>query len=106
MVTGNEPLVLRESLLPKVLEMGAGVVERSLELFGGMVGPFCLETICTENLEFFCFEISARLVAGTNLFPSGSFYADYVQPGLSSGRRIAQELKYAREKSRLDEVIS
>jgi len=105
-VTGNEALVLRESLLPRVMDMGAGVVERSLELFGGMVGPFCLETICTDKLEFVCFEISARLVAGTNLFPSGSFYADYVQPGLSNGQRIVQELKLARKASRLDEATT
>jgi len=105
-VTGNEALVLRESLLPRVMEMGAGVVERSLELFGGMVGPFCLETICTDQLKFVCFEISARLVAGTNLFPSGSFYADYIEPGLSNGRRIAQELLQARKTSRMDEVLS
>ncbi|MCJ2557410.1 MAG: DUF1297 domain-containing protein, partial [Candidatus Thermoplasmatota archaeon] len=44
-VTGNLPLVIRESLLPKVFSMGERVVERSLELFGGMIGPFCLETI-------------------------------------------------------------
>ena len=105
-MTGNEALVLRESLLPRVLDMGARVVERSLGLFGGMVGPFCLETICTDRLEFVCFEISARIVAGTNLFPSGSFYADYVEPGMSTGRRIARELVLARKTGRLDEVLS
>jgi 5-formaminoimidazole-4-carboxamide-1-(beta)-D-ribofuranosyl 5'-monophosphate synthetase len=105
-VTGNVPVVLRESLLPKVFEVGAQIVERSIELFGGMVGPFCVEGIMTENLEFKVFEISTRIVAGTNLFISGSSYSDLVQPGLSMGRRIALELKRAQAEERLDEILS
>lgn len=105
-VTGNLPLVLRESLLPKVFEMGEQVVEESLRLFGGVIGPFCLETICTPDLEFVVFEVSARIVAGTNLFISGSPYADFIEPGLSTGRRIAKEIRAASELERLAEVIT
>ena len=105
-VTGNVPVVLRESLLPQVFEAAARIVERSIELFGGLVGPFCVEGIMTEELQFKVFEISTRIVAGTNLFISGSPYSDYVQPGLSTGRRIAQELVRARAEDRLSEVLS
>ncbi len=105
-VTGNLPMVLRESLLPKVFELGERVVERSIELFGGMIGPFCLETICTDTLEFKVFEISARIVAGTNLFVSGSPYSDLIEPDLSTGKRIAQEIRLAIEMDRLGDVVS
>lgn len=105
-VTGNLPLVLRESLLPKVFELGERVVETSIELFGGMIGPFSLETIVTDELEFKVFEISARIVAGTNLFISGSPYSDLVERDLSNGRRIAKEIKLASDKGLLSEVIS
>jgi len=105
-VTGNIPIVLRESLLPKVFDMGARVVKKSYELFGGMIGPFCLETVVTEKLQFRVFEISARIVAGTNLFISGSPYSDLIQPGLSTGQRIAQEIKYAAENDMLQEIIT
>ncbi len=105
-VTGNVPVVLRESLLPQVFDIGARIVERSLELFGGMVGPFCVEGIVTEELEFKVFEISSRIVAGTNLFPSGSAYSDMIAPRLSMGRRIALELKAAQRTGRLREVLS
>ena len=105
-VTGNVPVVLRESLLPQVFEAGQRIVERSIELFGGMVGPFCVEGIMTEGLEFKVFEISTRIVAGTNLFINGSSYSDLVQPNLSMGRRIALELKRARAEGRLREVLS
>jgi 5-formaminoimidazole-4-carboxamide-1-(beta)-D-ribofuranosyl 5'-monophosphate synthetase len=105
-VTGNIPVVLRESLMPKAFEMGEAVVERSLELFGGMVGPFCLETIVTDQLEFKVFEISSRIVAGTNLFSSGSPYSGFIEEGMSTGRRIAREVRTAKETDRLMEILS
>ncbi|MEF8879514.1 MAG: formate--phosphoribosylaminoimidazolecarboxamide ligase [Candidatus Thermoplasmatota archaeon] len=105
-VTGNIPIVIRESLLPKVFEMGEAVVKKSLDLFGGIIGSFCLETVVTESLEFKVFEISARIVAGTNPYISGSPYAELIQPDLSTGRRIAQEIKYANKKDQLSEILS
>ena len=105
-VTGNIPIVMRESLLPKVFKMGEAVVEESLQLFGGVIGSFCLETVVTEDLEFKVFEISARIVAGTNPYVSGSPYSELIQPDLSTGRRIAQEIKYANKKKLLEEILS
>jgi 5-formaminoimidazole-4-carboxamide-1-(beta)-D-ribofuranosyl 5'-monophosphate synthetase len=105
-VTGNMPLVARESLLPKIFELGEQVVESSLDLFGGMIGPFCLETVCTDKLEFRIFEISARIVAGTNLYISGSPYSDMIGPDFSTGRRIAREIKKAVKYGKLHEVLS
>jgi 5-formaminoimidazole-4-carboxamide-1-(beta)-D-ribofuranosyl 5'-monophosphate synthetase len=105
-VTGNIPIVLRESLLPKVFSMGERVVEKSLKLFGGIIGSFCLETVVTENLDFKVFEISARIVAGTNPYVSGSPYSELIQKDLSTGRRIAQEIKYAAKNNVLDEILS
>jgi len=105
-VTGNVPVVVRESLLPKLLELGERAIERSLELFGGMIGPFCLECIVTDSLAVKVFEISSRIVAGTNPFISGSPYSDLLEPGVSTGRRIAQEIRYAKEHDQLKEVLS
>jgi 5-formaminoimidazole-4-carboxamide-1-(beta)-D-ribofuranosyl 5'-monophosphate synthetase len=105
-VTGNIPIVMRESLLPQVFKMGEAVVEKSLELFGGIIGPFCLETVVTEDLEFKVFEISARIVAGTNPYVAGSPYSELIQPDLSTGRRIAQEIKYGAKQNKLAEILS
>ncbi|HXW66359.1 MAG TPA: formate--phosphoribosylaminoimidazolecarboxamide ligase [Thermoplasmata archaeon] len=105
-VTGNVPVILRESLLPRAFDVAARIIERSIELFGGMVGPFCIEGIMTEDLEYKVFEISTRIVAGTNLFISGSPYSDLIEPGLSTGRRIAREIRNARADGRLAEVLS
>jgi len=105
-VTGNMPVVLRESLLPAAFEMGERTVERSMDLFGGMIGPFCLETIVSDQLKFKVFEISTRIVAGTNLFISGSPYADLVEAGMSTGRRISREIRVAQKLGRLNEILS
>jgi 5-formaminoimidazole-4-carboxamide-1-(beta)-D-ribofuranosyl 5'-monophosphate synthetase len=105
-VTGNFPLVMRESLLPEALDMGARVVAKAKELFGGLWGPFCLETVITDKLQFKVFEISARIVAGTNPYISGSPYSDLVQPGLSTGQRIAQELAIARKRNALASILT
>jgi 5-formaminoimidazole-4-carboxamide-1-(beta)-D-ribofuranosyl 5'-monophosphate synthetase len=105
-VTGNVPLTIRESLLKDVFDMGEKVVEKSFELFNGIIGPFCLETIVDDKLEFKVFEVSARIVAGTNPFTAGSPYSEFLAPNLSTGRRIAQEIKLANEMDKLGEVVS
>lgn len=105
-VVGNVPLTIRESLLNDVFEMGEKVVEKSFELFGGIIGPFCLETIVDDKLEFKVFEVSARIVAGTNPFTAGSPYSEFLAPNLSTGRRMAQEIKTANAMDRLGEVLS
>ncbi len=106
-VIGNIPIVLRESLLMNVIEAGERVVKTAEKLMGGLWGPFCLEGVFTEDLEFVVFEISARIVAGTNPFVHGSPYSwlRYDFP-VSTGRRIAMELRQAENEGRLDEVLT
>lgn len=107
-VVGNSPLVLRESMLPEAYEMGEKVVKKSQELISpqGLFGPFCLETIITPDQKFYVIEISARIVAGTNLFINSSSYADllYNEP-MSTGRRIAREIKNAIKENRLNQIL-
>jgi 5-formaminoimidazole-4-carboxamide-1-(beta)-D-ribofuranosyl 5'-monophosphate synthetase len=107
-VVGNIPVIARESLLMEIFRMGKGAVDSSMHLFSpGIVGPFCLETIVTSDLKFYCFEISARIVAGTNLFTSGSPYMDYMfSEPMSTGRRIAREIKDAIKLKKLSEVVT
>lgn len=108
-VVGNSPLVLRESLLAEAFTMGRKVVEAAKKVCPprGFWGPFCLETIITPESKFFVIEISARIVAGTNLFIEGSPYTwlKYDVP-MSTGRRIAREFKSAMKLQRLEELLS
>ncbi|MDD5751212.1 MAG: formate--phosphoribosylaminoimidazolecarboxamide ligase [Candidatus Peribacteraceae bacterium] len=107
-IVGNIPVVVRESLLPQFFEMGERVVEQSRKLKAGkgLFGPFCLECIVTRKLQIFVFEISARIVAGTNPFVEGSPYTAlrYKEP-MSTGRRLVRDIKEAIAQGKLDEVL-
>ncbi len=107
-VVGNFPIVLRESLLPEIMRMGENVHKKARELAPpGIIGPFCLETVITDDLKIFTFEISARIVAGTNVGIGTSPYA-YLRYGenMYMGRRIAMEIKEAVKQKRLAEVVA
>uniref|UniRef100_A0A7C3M9D7 5-formaminoimidazole-4-carboxamide-1-(beta)-D-ribofuranosyl 5'-monophosphate synthetase n=1 Tax=Archaeoglobus fulgidus TaxID=2234 RepID=A0A7C3M9D7_ARCFL len=106
-VVGNFPVVLRESLLVQAFEAAEGIVEVSKEIaYPGMVGAFCIESIFDENSTMYVFEISARIVAGTNVGIPASPYS-YILFGenMYMGRRIAREIRLALEKDMLDELI-
>jgi 5-formaminoimidazole-4-carboxamide-1-(beta)-D-ribofuranosyl 5'-monophosphate synthetase len=106
-VTGNQPIIIRESLLPEVIKMGINTVNASLKLFyPGMIGPFCLETIYHPENGFTVFEVSARIVAGTNLYPDGSPYSTYLfEEPMSTGRRIAREIKIGIKRNEIEKII-
>jgi 5-formaminoimidazole-4-carboxamide-1-(beta)-D-ribofuranosyl 5'-monophosphate synthetase len=107
-VVGNSSLVLREGMLAEAYEMGRKTVEASKNLIDkrGLFGPFCLETVISPEREFFVIEISCRIVAGTNLFIHGSPYSwlHYDEP-MSTGRRIAREIKRAIEEKELPLIL-
>jgi len=106
-IIGNIPLTLRESLLPEVLRMGDHVAEFSEEIAPpGIIGPFCLETIITDTGKIYAFEISARIVAGSNVGIGTSPYA-YLKYGerMYMGRRIAREIREGIQSSRLGEIL-
>lgn len=107
-ITGNHPVVMRESLLPQVFDIGDSLVEAAKELVPpGMNGPFCLQTLCTDDLEIVVFEMSARIDGGTNSFMHASAYS-YLMFGqfMSMGRRIAREIKNGIKEDKLDVIIT
>jgi 5-formaminoimidazole-4-carboxamide-1-(beta)-D-ribofuranosyl 5'-monophosphate synthetase len=106
-VVGNFPIVARESLLPELLRMGEKVVEVSKKIAPpGIIGPFCLETVITDDMKIYTFEISARIVAGSNVGIGTSPYA-YLKygEGMYMGRRIAREIKNANAQNVLEQVV-
>lgn len=107
-ITGNHPVVLRESLLPQVFDIGDNLVEAAKKLVApGMNGPFCLQTLCNDDLEIVVFEMSARIDGGTNTFMHASAYS-YIMFGefMSMGRRIAREIKNAIIEDKLDVIVT
>ena len=101
-VVGNVPITVRESLVPEYHQMGRQFVEQT-----GLVGPFCIETICTSDPKIYAFEFSGRIVAGTTVWvPYGNTYANALwgEP-MYMGKRIAREVKKAFEQDKIDKII-
>ena len=107
-ITGNHPVVMRESLLPQVFDIGDKLVESAKKFVPpGMNGPFCLQSLCTDDLEIVVFEMSARTDGGSNTFMHASAYS-YLLFGefMSMGRRIAREIKNGVRENRLNLIIT
>ena len=107
-ITGNHPVVMRESLLPQVFDIGDKLVEGAKNLVPpGMNGPFCLQTLVNDDLEVIVFEMSARIDGGTNTFMHASAYS-YLLFGelMSMGRRISREIKNGAAGNNLEVLIT
>ncbi|MEM2122123.1 MAG: formate--phosphoribosylaminoimidazolecarboxamide ligase [Candidatus Bathyarchaeia archaeon] len=107
-VVGNFPVVAREMLLKDFIVMGDKLVKASEKLVPpGLIGPFCLETIVKDDLSIVAFEVSARIVAGTNVGIGGFPYAYLLHgEGMYMGRRIALEIKEGIASDKLSLLIS
>lgn len=106
-VVGNTPVVVREKLIVDILEISSKIIQASRKLFyPGLIGPFCIEMIYHPEKGFKIFEISTRIVAGTNLYSHGSPYSYYYyNEPMSMGRRIAREIKEAVKIGKLGELV-
>lgn len=106
-ISGNFPVVIRESLLPQVFDLGDKLVSKAETMVApGMIGPFCLQSLCNDSLELVVFEMSARIDGGTNSFMNGSAYSClYSGEPLSMGQRIAKEIKLALELNMMDKIL-
>ena len=108
-VTGNVQVVLRESILMRDgIPAGRKTLDASKRLVkDGMIGPFCLETIVDPNSRMYVFEISARIVAGSNILTYGSAYGLYTYPEpMTYGRRIMLDIAEGLKRRELYKVIS
>ncbi|MEM1923299.1 MAG: formate--phosphoribosylaminoimidazolecarboxamide ligase [Nitrososphaerota archaeon] len=107
-VTGNLIVYPRERLLEDFIELGERFVEATKRLIPpGIIGPFSLETVVTEELKPVVFEFSGRIVAGTNVYMLGSPYlALYWGREITVGSRVAMEIKMAFEQGRMEEVLT
>lgn len=108
-VCGHATATLRESLLNRVFPLAEKFIEFSKKEYEkGMVGPFCIQTIVDENLNFWVYDIATRIGGGTNVHMyQGHPYSNILfRNRMSSGRRLALEIKRAIELDRLGELVT
>ena len=108
-VVGHGSLTVRESILEEVFRLGERFVDASRARYPpGIIGPFCLQTCLDRDGHPTVFDVAARIGGGTNIHlgvghPYGS--ALYREP-MSTGRRIALELKLAVETAQVKEIVT
>ncbi|HEV8050193.1 MAG TPA: formate--phosphoribosylaminoimidazolecarboxamide ligase family protein [Thermoplasmata archaeon] len=108
-VVGHGTLTVRESILEDVFRLGEKFVNAAAGRYPpGIIGPFCLQTCLDKDGRPTVFDVAARIGGGTNIHlglghPYGN--ALWREP-MSSGRRLAREIRLALDDGRLAEIVT
>ncbi len=108
-VCGHNSATLRESLLDKAFEMAEKYVAASKKFYDpGIIGPFCLQTCVDKDLNFYIYDVAPRIGGGTNVHMAvGHPYGNSLwRREMSTGRRVAMEIRTAIEEERVEEIIT
>ncbi|MGP8320706.1 MAG: formate--phosphoribosylaminoimidazolecarboxamide ligase family protein [Methanosarcinaceae archaeon] len=108
-VCGHNSATLRESLLEEVFKLSEQYVEAASKYYDpGIIGPFCLQTCVDKDLNFFIYDVAPRVGGGTNVHMSvGHPYGNTLwRKPMSTGRRVALEVRRAVETGQLDRIVT
>jgi 5-formaminoimidazole-4-carboxamide-1-(beta)-D-ribofuranosyl 5'-monophosphate synthetase len=108
-VCGHNSATLRESLLEKVFPLAEKYVEATQKHHPpGIIGPLCLQTCVDKDLNFYIYDVAPRVGGGTNVHMSvGHPYGNTLwRTNLSTGRRVAMEVRRAIEMDRVEEIVT
>lgn len=108
-VCGHNSATLRESLLEKAFELAEGYVAATKAHYApGIIGPFCLQTCVDKDLNFYIYDVAPRIGGGTNVHMAvGHPYGNSLwRTNMSTGRRLAREVRIALENDCLDEIVT
>ncbi|CAB50540.1 formate--phosphoribosylaminoimidazolecarboxamide ligase family protein [Pyrococcus abyssi] len=108
-VCGHASSTLRESLLEKVFDMAEKYVEATKKYYPpGIIGPFTLQTAVDKDLNFYIYDVAPRTGGGTNIHMAmGHPYGNSLwRKPMSTGRRIALEIKRAIELDELEKIVT
>ena len=108
-VVGHNSATLRESSLNDVFAIAERYVKATQQHFPpGIIGPFTLQTAVDKDLQFWVYDVSPRIGGGTNVHMSlGHPYGNALwRRPMSTGRRIAMEIRRGIEAARLGELVT
>jgi 5-formaminoimidazole-4-carboxamide-1-(beta)-D-ribofuranosyl 5'-monophosphate synthetase len=108
-VVGHNTATVRESLLGQAFELGRKWVAAAKEHYNpGIIGPFCLQTCVDKDMRFWIYDVAPRIGGGTNVHVGvGHPYGNALwREPMSTGRRIAREVKRAVEADCLREIVT
>jgi len=108
-VVGHGSLTVRESILEELFRWGEKFVDVTRERHPpGILGPFCLQTCLDRDGRATVFDVAARIGGGTNAHLAlGHPYGNALwRTPMSTGRRIAREIRRALAEGRLGEIVT
>lgn len=108
-VCGHNSATLRESLLEKAFDLAEKYVKATKKHYApGIIGPFCLQTCVDKDLNFYVYDVAPRTGGGTNVHMAvGHPYGNALwRAPMSTGRRLAREIKRAAHEGRLAEIVT
>lgn len=108
-VCGHNSATLRESLLEKAFGLAEKYVEATQEYYKpGIIGPFCLQTCVDKDLNFYIYDVAPRIGGGTNVHMAvGHPYGNALwRTNMSTGRRLAREVRIALENDCLEQIVT
>jgi len=108
-VCGHNSATVRESLLENAFDMAEKFVKVAEKNYNpGVIGPFCLQTCIDKDLNYYIYDVAPRVGGGTNVHMSvGHPYGNALyRKNVSTGRRVAMEVRRGIEEERLDEILS
>lgn len=108
-VCGHNSATLRESLLERAFDLAERYVQATQRYYPpGIIGPFCLQTCVDKDLNFYIYDVAPRIGGGTNVHMAvGHPYGNALwRKEMSTGRRLAMEVRRAIEQERLEEIIT
>jgi 5-formaminoimidazole-4-carboxamide-1-(beta)-D-ribofuranosyl 5'-monophosphate synthetase len=108
-VVGHNSGTIRESLLGRAYELGEKWVAAAREHYKpGIIGPFCLQTCVDKDMKFHIYDVAPRIGGGTNVHVAvGHPYGNALwRTNMSTGRRIAREVRRAVAADCLAEIVT
>ena len=108
-VCGHNSATLRESLLEGAFELAEKYVKATQKYYSpGIIGPFCLQTCVDKDLNFYIYDVAPRIGGGTNVHVSvGHPYGNTLwRRNMSTGRRLAMEVRRAVAAGRVAEIVT
>ncbi|OPY49874.1 MAG: 5-formaminoimidazole-4-carboxamide-1-(beta)-D-ribofuranosyl 5'-monophosphate synthetase [Methanosaeta sp. PtaU1.Bin112] len=108
-VCGHNSATLRESLLEKAFILAEKYVAATQEYYSpGIIGPFCLQTCVDKDLNFYIYDVAPRIGGGTNVHMAvGHPYGNALwRTNMSTGRRLAREVRIAIENDCLEKIVT
>ena len=108
-VVGHNSATLRESSLREAFDLAEKYVKATQEHYApGIIGPFTLQTAVDKDLHFYIYDVAPRIGGGTNVHVAvGHPYGNSLwRRPMSTGRRVAMEIRRGIESGRLRDLVT